>query len=179
MAEIILSDYPTVAVSLLVQHYSDSEDVKKLLRAMTAAEMPLQTAMLEIRDRFIITTATGAELNILGNVWDEPRNFESDADYRYRIQVKISLSISGTVPEIKRVLFVIYGATYTTYGPGYPAGLHIDTDADISQENLEKLLPAGVFGVKWPDVDPGNYLIDSDGNYLVDSASYPRIDSDV
>lgn len=181
MAEIVASDYPTVAVSLLVEHFKDSLDLQSLLGAMAAAAIPLQTAVLGIKDRFVLSTATGAELNIIGTVWDEARESESDTDFRHRIIVKISLSISGTIPEIKNVLFVLYEATYATYVEAYPAGFHIETDANvnISQTELERLLPAGVFGLLWPVVDDGNYIIDSDDNFIVDSRSYPLIDSDV
>ena len=181
MTEITAIDYPTVAISLLVEHFKDSTELQSLLSVMTEAAIPLQTAVLEIRDRFVLTTATGPELNIIGAVWDEARESESDNDYRHRITVKISLSVSGTIPEIKRTLFVLYEATYATYVEAYPAGFHIDTDANvnISQAELERLLPAGVFGLLWPVVDEGNYIIDSDDNFLVDSRSYPIIDSDV
>ena len=179
MAEIVPIDYPTIAVSLLVEHFKDSIELQSLLKSMAGASMPVQTALLEIRDRFVLSTATGAELTIIGNVWDEARNNENDVDYKDRITVKISLAISGTIPEIKRVLFVLYNATYATYHEGYPAGLHIDTDATILQENLEKLLPAGVFGLKWPEVDEGNYIIDANNNFIVGENNYPLIDSDV
>jgi len=179
MAEIVSSDYPTVAVSLLVQHFKDSTELQKLLQAMTAAAIPLQTAVLEIRDRFVLSTASGAELTIIGAVWDEAREGDTDDDYRYRINIKISLSISGTFTEIKKVLFNLYEATYVTYTNGYPAGFTIDTDGDINQEILEKLIPAGVFGVLLMQVPSGNYIVDANTDFIVDANSYPLIDSDV
>jgi len=179
MAEIIPIDYPTIAVSLLVERFKDSEDLQKLLTAMTAAALPLQTAVLEIRDRFVLPTATGAELTIIGVVWDEARENDNDTDYRHRINVKISLSISGTLPEIKRILFVLYEATYTTFVPGYPAGFTITTDAVISQTELEALTPSGVFVLLWPDVHEGNYLVDHNDDFIVGENNYPLIDHDV
>ncbi len=179
MAEIVSIDYPTVAVSLLVEHFKDSLDLQKLLQVMTAAALPLQTAVLEIRDRFVLTTASVAELVIIGNIWDEARESDTDDDYRQRIYVKISLSVSGTISEIKNVLFVVYEATYVDYVKGYPAGFSIDTDGNITQEALEKLLPAGVFGLLWPEVDPGNYIVDANSDFIVGDNNYPLIDSDV
>ena len=178
MAEIVPIDYPTIAVALLVEQYKNSTELQSLLKAMAAASLPLQTSILEIRDRFVLSTASGAELTIIGTVWDEARDNDTDDDYRYRINVKISLSISGTLPEIKRVLFVLYEATYVTFVPGYPAGFNIETDATISQENLERLTPAGVFGLKWPDVDEGNYIVDANYDFIVGENNYPLIDSD-
>lgn len=179
MAEIVSIDYPTIAVSLLVEHFKDSKDLQKLLQAMTAAALPLQTAVLEIRDRFVLATASGAELTIIGNIWDEARESDIDENYRHRINVKISLSISGTLSQIKKVLFVVYEATYADYVKGYPAGFNIDTDGSITQEELEKLLPAGVFGLLWPEVDEGNYLVDHNDDFIVSANNYPIIDHDV
>ncbi len=147
MSELLTIDYPTIAVSLLIERFKDSEDLQKLLEIMTVAVMDLQTTVFEIDDIFVLPTATGAELTIIGNIWDVSRRLdivETDDDYRTKIEVKAVLSVSGTIPEIKKVLYTFYNATYVDYMKAYPAGYHLLTDANITQIALNSITIAGV-----------------------------------
>ena len=179
MSEIVSIDYPTVAVSLLVEHFKDSFEFKNLIEAISAAQMPLQSAILEIRDRFVLATATGSELTIIGTVWDEDRESQTDEALRTRINIKISLNMSGNLVEIKKVLFLLYGATYVKYNHAYPAGFNLTTDALITQDILTGLTAAGVFGLWWPSVSAGNYIVDANYDAIVGADTYPIIDNDI
>lgn len=150
MAELEVLDYPQIALSLLIETYQDSEDLKKILSVITEAELELQTTIFEVRDRFILPTATGASLTIIGRVWDLARRLdviETDDEFRGKIDVKAEISISGTVPEIKQALFFFYGATSVVYAGDYPAGFELTTDAIITQMELDAITASGVQGV--------------------------------
>jgi len=178
MAELEVIDYPTVAVSLLIERFKDSEDIQKLVTIAAEAAMDLQTTVFDIRERFVLPTATGPELTIIGVIWDEARGLQTDDELKARIYVKISLSISGTISEIKNILLSLYGATFADYVPAYPAGFTISTDADIIQSELEVISSAGVFGLLLPDPALGNYIVDHNDDFIVGADSYPIIDSD-
>ena len=147
MAEIVPIDYPQIALSLLIERFRDSEDLKKILNITAEASMELQTTIFEIRDRFILPTAQGAELTIIGDVWDTSRRLdivETDEEYKIKISAKAVLSISGTIAEIKEVLYLFYDATYIEYITAYPAGYHLLTNATITQLGLDKITAVGV-----------------------------------
>ena len=147
MAELEVLDYPQIALSLLIERFKDSEDLKKILSTTTEAAMEFQTTIFEIRDRFILTTAQGAELTIIGTVWDVNRkldSIETDDTYRGRIEAKAVLSVSGTIPEIKEMLYLFYEASYVDYVTAYPAGYHLLTNASITQVILDSITAAGV-----------------------------------
>jgi len=149
MAELESIDYSTIALSLLIERFKDSEDFKKIFNIIATTNMELQTTFFEIRDKFIITTAEGIELTIIGRIWDVSRRLditETDDEYRDKIEVKVGLSVSGTIPEIKQILLYFYGATYVTYAADYPAGYDLTTDAVITQIALDSLTAAGVQG---------------------------------
>lgn len=147
MSELSIIDYPTIAVSLLIERFKDSKDFQKLINIIAVSAMDLQTTVFEIDDIFVLPTATGAELTIIGNVWDVSRRLdivETDDEYRAKIEVKTTLTVSGTIPEIKKVLYIFYEASYIDYIKAYPAGFHLLTDANITQLTLNNFIPSGV-----------------------------------
>jgi len=147
MAELSAIDYPTIALSLLIERFKDSEDIQKLLVITAEVAMDLQTAVFEIDELFVLETAEGPELTIIGNVWDVSRKLdviETDNEYRDKISVKAVLSISGTISEIKKVLYTFFGATYVDYVTQYPAGYAVYSDAVITQIMLNTFTASGV-----------------------------------
>lgn len=149
MAELEVIDYSEIALSLLIERFKDSTEVKKLLKIMMDSVTDLQDSVFTINDLFELATAAGPELTTIGAVWDVSRRLditETDDEYRIRIAVRAVLSLSGTIPEIKEMLYLYYGATYINYSKAYPAGFNIITDADISEVLLNKISPAGVQG---------------------------------
>lgn len=149
MSELEVLDYSQIALSLLIERFKDSEDIQKLLEVITDASMDLHNTIFEIRDRFILVTAEGAELTIIGRVWDVFRNLEvteTDDEYRDKIEVKTVLTASGTISELKEILYFFYGATYVDYVAAYPAGFHLLTNANITQLVLNSITASGVQG---------------------------------
>lgn len=158
MSELIQeTDYPGMALDLLIEQYKNSPNVVNILEVNGLLLNDLEKAIFEVRDNFYLATAEGVQLDVLGSIWDVERNGLSDTDYRALIQAKASLSVSGTPEDVIRVLQVLYGATFVNYFDAYPARYLIETDAAITDAQLTDLSPAGVSGI----------LIDVDEPYLI------------
>ena len=142
--ELEVIDYPQISLSLLIERFKDSTNFQKILAIISENEMDIQTTVLDISERFVLPSASGAELTILGTIWDAARKDVSDAEYRSRIQVKATLTISGTIPELKRYIHTFYELEHLTYTPNYPAGYTFTTDARISQVLLDTFTGSGI-----------------------------------
>jgi hypothetical protein len=158
-----------VNTDLLIEQFKDSEKFKALIDSDNARAQDIETAVFEIRTEFEIDDAVGAQLDILGQVWNEERLGMDDDTYRAAIKAKSSNQFSGEPENIFAVLISIFGATYINYRPFYPAKYYINTDVDISSENLVQFSPSGVLPlVEGYDVADGNgnRLADGNGNIL-------------
>jgi len=149
MTELIKqTDYPGMALELLIEQYKNSPNIKNILEVNGVLINDLETGIFEVRDNFwLVSSAKGVQLDILGKIWKADRNGMIDADYRQLILQKALLNISGTPEEIITVLELIFGATYTQYTPDYPtrpATFVIITDGIVTQTQLETYIPAGV-----------------------------------
>jgi hypothetical protein len=147
-----ITDYQTRALRKFLAQYKDSTNLHTIVDGKSEQLNDLEQALFEIRDLIYVDIATGAQLDILGRVWDVSRAGKNDTEYRDAIYIKISLRISGTLPEIIIILENFYGATYIEYYTKYPAKYFLLTDADISVIELERISPAGV-GVIIKDKD--------------------------
>lgn len=104
----------------------------------------IQTGNFQLRDMMWLEDATGEQLNLIGRLWNVQRYGKQDEDFRKAIYTKIQESASGTVNEMLSNLIGVYGGTYARYYPVHPACFFIESDATISQSELEALSPSGV-----------------------------------
>lgn len=141
--EIIL-DYQEEALKLLLAQYKDSVKLQGLIDGKSKQIDDIELALFEIREGFYLDDAIGAQLDIIGKIWDVERKGLNDTEYRQSIYFKISLKVSGTLKEIISILKSFYGATYVEYHPQYPAKMLLLTDATASAEAIERFAPAGV-----------------------------------
>ena len=162
-----ITDYQAIAESLLIEQYKDSVNLIGVLNTKSEQANDLEQAIFEVRDSIYLDVATGAQLDIIGHVWNVPRVGLNDNEYRAAIEFKVALRISGTIPELIQILKSVYGATYVEYFPQYPAKFLIISDADINQTELESISPAGV-GVFFidPDIDE-TFYVDEEGSYYI------------
>lgn len=79
---------------------------------MLAAEMNLaEDALQELLTAFDITTAVGAQLDILGAIFGVARAGMSDADYRVAIQGAALTALSGTPEQLIEAVRAVIGGT--------------------------------------------------------------------
>jgi hypothetical protein len=140
------TDYST-GLNLLLAQFKNSIKLRGMIDSAYDSADDLEKALFEIRDEFWLDVAVGTQLDTIGEIFNEGRNGDVDADYRLRIQAKASLVASGEPEGIIAILKSLFGATYVTYIPGWPAlpaTYYIITDGTITLAILEKYSPAGV-----------------------------------
>lgn len=171
MSEIVQKTDYSVGLDLALVQYKDSTKLLGIIDSAYDRADALEQALFEIRDEFWLSTAVGDQLDVLGAIFDEARDGDVDADYRLRIQAKGSLVASGCPEDVIAILKNLFGATYVTYIPGWPAvpaSYYIISDSTITLGQLEKYSSSGVKplileSLKYEDDDPVEF---QDGDYL-------------
>jgi len=170
MAEPVQSMDHAGLLALLLEQYKYRTDgaTSKLsgMISMVAAELNLtEQAIQEMLSAFDISTAVGAQLDLLGSIFGAPRSGLGDVAYRAAILVAATTAGSGTPEQIIGVIrSVVGGSTPIRLQTAAPATLYVYTDAGlltgITKAQIEQVAPAGV------GIVLGNLLALSDGTPL-------------
>jgi hypothetical protein len=165
MSEIIQkTDYSENLTNVLEQ-YKDSTKLQALIDSPNISANDIEQALFEIRDEFYVDTAVGAQLDVLGIIFQVPRAGLNDTEYRTQIKLKGGLLSGSGEPEfIISVLKSLYGATSVKYYPGFPsepASYTVISDSTITEPELNIFSPAGVRGYV------GGYLLQEDGTSFI------------
>lgn len=175
MAEPIQTVDHTGLLKLLLEQYKWRRDatpsrVSQMI-SMVASELNLtEQAASELLTAFDISTAVGAQLDLLGSIFGASRNGSSDATYRTAILGAAALANSGTPEQvIGHIRSVIGGSTPIRLLPVQPAKFYVyhDTGAipGVTLAQVQQVSPAGV------GVVMGDILALSDGTPLGSSTS--------
>lgn len=161
---LIADSYGSSVRPKLMEQYKPHHAPKlnALLEAVCSQKDDLEAALFSIRSGFYLETACCEQLDYLGTLFNVDRAGRDDDTYRIAIKQVAALRSFATPEDIISVLKGVYGATFVTYIPEYPAGCAILTDADVTQAILELIAPAGV------QVRGSSFIVDYDGNNIVD-----------
>lgn len=135
-----------------------STRLKGLIGAHLDQGDKLETALNEIQDGLYLATAIGAQLDLLGRIYNLGRIGRSDTDYRSALQAKAATAVNGTPDEIVTFVRLAYGieATYTFEGPG---SFFLEPQTGLTIAQLEAVSPAGVgaFPTDYATLENGEY----------------------
>ena len=119
-------------LNFLTQQYKTKEKFKAILQASAQQSNDFETALLELRDEYYLSTAIGVQLDVIGDILGLPRDGRDDESYRTLLRVKANLNISAGTPESLITAAVsLYNATKVEYTPIYPAKVQLWTNGDI------------------------------------------------
>lgn len=118
----------------------------------------LESAFTELRDGIYLSSAIGAQLDLLGHVYNLARLGRSDDEYRSALQAKAATSVNGTPDEIVTFVRLACGidAKYTFEGPG---SFFLEPETSLTINQLKTISPAGIGAF------PTSYAILEDGEY--------------
>jgi len=146
----VITDHVQRTLGLLIEQFEDKENINNFL---TAIVEPIQEIEYQCNDflRFRnIDDASGAQLDIVGAIAGEDRNFRTDDEYREAIIIRNILNKSFGEPEtIILAVKTITKATQCSYLESYPAGVNINFKTVFSvpsnlREQIESIMLAGV-----------------------------------
>ena len=144
------TDIEERTASLLIEQFKTKPKINELVRIFARQVQELEYVladMLKIKD---VNTATGDQLDILGEYVGEERNGRNDDDYRQAIILRSFINKSNGEPEtVIQYAQYITNATEVQYFPVYPGKvlLQITTNFIVTVDTVEliqKVAPAGV-----------------------------------
>ena len=102
MVDITYIDHVEAGLSLLPSQWEDKPVIKGVLAAWLKPLNTIETQALGVRDGFNVNTAIGAQLDIIGQYFNEARAGRTDEDYRNAIlSIIASSNGSGTPPQLQ------------------------------------------------------------------------------
>ena len=176
MADLEPIDFHVTLKKLLISQYQ-KPNFLSLINIIATIFSDIQDNNFLLVSKFWLADATGEQLDFLGKLWGEERLGETDVDYRSRIFTAIGRSSSGTIKEVQSFLVSAYGATYAKYSPEYPGKFRMNTDAFVSNAQMDEISPSGVTGfISGNILDAvGNNIVDANGNNIIHVSEKNRI----
>lgn len=149
MSNIQVRDFSSYTDFLPLQ-FSDSDNLIKLLAIYLDQVEELNKAQQELSLLSTnISTATGYQLDIIGNLLGARRDGRLDSEYRNYIRFRISINTgSGTPSDVINFVKSITSASKVRYWEHYPASVVVETNGNGIPTNLvdtvDNVTPAGV-----------------------------------
>lgn len=151
-------------LSLLLEQYRDKARMTGIIQQIGEECDRLNVSAHELLYLYDLDTVTGVQLDVLGEIANEPRLGRTDEAYRAVLKVLFRTQVSGTPEDIIRSVKEYTGATSVVYLPEYPAAFWIISDAPgLTVEFLERVSPAGVGAY------PACFLADTTGELITDT----------
>lgn len=151
----VITDFCQRAFDNLAEQFKNSEDFKKLICSYVSEIQELEYVFQDLRLKRALSTAIGAQLDIIGEILDVTRDVltdpDNDEEYRNRLELQTIVYRSNGEPEVLiQIVTDIANATFVEFVEDYPAKFNILTDgfsSDIARL-LQIAKPAGVgFGI--------------------------------
>lgn len=137
-----INNHVELAFSRLVEQDKESRNILVFQGALVKKWQELEDLMWVLSEQRNIITIIGRSLDLIGDIVDEPRNFQGDEEYRIAILRKIVQNNCGGTPEeiITLISFIVPPSSIRIFEFAY-ATFIIEITANISV-NLAKLIKA-------------------------------------
>ena len=109
-----LVDHSATAISRLAEVIKTQPNFLALLASLVTQVQDLETALQQLNTLRGLPTATGGQLDVIGEILTQPRAGLSDGDYRDFLSARILLNqSSGTVDQILTIFALVTTGTLT------------------------------------------------------------------
>lgn len=149
-----ITDFEARAIDFLLSQYRDKVRITAITAAFGAMAQELEDEIDDLLTMRLLDTAEGANLDLYGNIVDEPRGGLDDVDYRRFIKAKILINLSrGTPTDLINIWKLLTESPEVNYKELYPATIKFQAliDPDLSDDVLNRIgramrsvKPAGV-----------------------------------
>jgi len=171
----------------LAHQFKEKPKIEGLARGILTGFQDVEEALFQMLELFSVFTATGKQLECIGQIVGEPRRGRKDPAYRIAILAKIAINTSkGTPEDAIKVFSLITGATIVQLHEYFPGVVEIfgNVNFEYGYENLGPdsfAFDGGVDGLGFGDVfDPdvggvfvGLVLFDVDFLYRIMDSVIP------
>lgn len=153
---VLNSERYATAIARLIDVFREKDNFKNLLSTYTEESQEIENVAFDLLNGFWLSTATGVQLDAIGEIVGVARQGASDVIYRVRIRARIKLNSTSGTPN--QIIELVKLARYPSpssfvYIPEYPAAYKIfDQLGDpLTAEQIEEIVdvlraatPAGV-----------------------------------
>lgn len=144
-----ITDFADRLRSLLTGRFQRKENFIRLFTALGDGAQDIEDTQFELLEDRSLGTATGVQLDLLGDLLGETRQGRTDEDYRSALSLRIIISQESGEPEsIIRAALSLSGATRVQLLEGFPASIVVDIREGDPPDNfnseLKRATMAGV-----------------------------------
>lgn len=147
-----IENHKQEAIGKIRQQYKDKPRIKALFDSIIDEIQTLENVFVQLREEKSIYVAVGAQLDLWGEVLNQPRGGLSDQQYRLVLLGQIAVNVSkGTPEDLIQVFSLFTNPDYISLNEFYPAALQLTSvggEAIGSVEDIKSALrraaPAGV-----------------------------------
>ncbi len=156
MSDIASVDHAAAALGRLRMYLKDKPNVAAILNAFTAEAQALEAAMQDLLTERAITTAVGAQLDVLGAIVGLARHSLTDTPYRTHIQAAVLLNRdSGTIGQVLAIMVLLAPTATWVLRDEWPAAFALEmhtflpSDAEAAElaSFFRRARAAGVKGI--------------------------------
>lgn len=140
--------HPSIPQQTLLDQFKNKVNINKFFNSINASIQEIEHVLFDLIQQRSLFTATGVQLDLIGDLLGIERNGRTDEDYRKVLIVQTRVNTSGGTPE--DIIFVaqqLSDATIINLTETFPAIINLFINDTISQELLDALQimkPAGV-----------------------------------
>jgi Protein of unknown function (DUF2612) len=144
-----IPDHVARAQSLLIEQFKRKERIRALVAVYVAPLQELEDVFSDLYRLRDISSASGAQLDTLGEIVGQPREGRTDTEYRAAIRFRIQLNGSSGQPDtVSEALRFFTSATQVRLIEKFPGAVTLFTDGTTIPSNLQAqmqaLVPAAV-----------------------------------
>lgn len=121
-----ITNYEEIALGRLRQQYKDLPNVEGIISSFTDQAQKLEDAIQPFFDRLNIDISEGLQLNLIGEIVGQPRNGQTDDNYRVFLKGKIATNVSeGTPEELISIYAILSQSTLVFSQEIFPASFSL------------------------------------------------------
>lgn len=121
-----IDDHADRALSRLLTQFREKPRLATVISIFERVFQELEGVFWDLRVKRYLSTAEGAQLDVIGRVLKEPRVSLTDAQYRLVLGAKVLvLRSSGTAPELMRIASILLDGVAFTLTEIFPAALSV------------------------------------------------------
>jgi hypothetical protein len=144
-----IADHAVRAISRLTQQFRDKENIAKLIQVFMDELNEVESVLFDLLLMRSLTTAVGAQLDIIGEHVGSLRAGQNDTEYKIAIGKQIAINISNaTEPNIHDIVFNLTNATTVQVTDTGTAEVTITTDGSATDPAIpgviESMIGAGI-----------------------------------
>lgn len=119
----LITDHADLARDRLAEQFKNQPQLAALLDTLNLQVQDIENALWQLLTERGMTTAVGAQLDVLGRIVGQPRQGQSDETYRLYLKARVLLNLSSGSTEDIYGIFHALVSTSTTLEvrPQYPA----------------------------------------------------------